>query len=660
MKTSNFSVHSFNSVFLTLSVCFLFLASSCSTTSEKKQNEEAKTEVTTTDESSTTNLQNDIQEENNAVATQPRSNTIRPVYSDNQDERSTFISDDKMVYDTFSSKDSSEFFKRFAPQTQVFEIKNNDEQDIYCDLGTYIHIDSGTFVFSDGSPITEPVKFEVKEFYDKQTVLLSGLATNTKNGFLESGGMLHLEATSGGRKVKLQKEIDIEMPTFNTKTRNKNGMKVYFASNSSTSNLSESVDLNDVNNPPSSWRTNGQAIEIKGIPAKRDFYNLAFLGKEDRLDEHQTNQNPCECADVNLVSEKIEALSSEIDVEKNREYTNEFRSVSHRNRTREEKTPKFLSIYQRGKDTLSIEKSKSYQFSFYENPNTEDRVFRDTVQLAITIGKDGTAKVVEEIKKTRYALDKTSIIRSINSSSGLRLSTTTSNSGNCKGEKTSFYIQSVGWKNLLEKGEEEFRNWKKTQRNSNEDYAISYKKRKQPILIWTGIIETTKRGFVEDYKMVRHLNHYLKLENPKKQAAYDAYRQRCIDRYNKEVAKNASQMSARSLDSYAFSVSGLGWINCDRFYNVPNRKKVDLLVNSGTPVRVIFNNINSVMQGSSNGIQNRFDNISKGEPITIFGIRKKGEDLYMALHKTEVGKQPIDIEYKKVTVEEMQKALSNI
>ncbi|WP_291728229.1 hypothetical protein [Bernardetia sp.] len=656
MKTSNFSIRDFNSIFLTLSVCFLFLVSSCS--SDKKESEKTNEEATITTENSTTN-DTKTQEEDNSVALQEQQpNAIRPVYSDNEDERSTLISDDEMVYDTFSAQDSSEFFKRFAPKTQVFEIKNNDEQEIYCDLGTYIHIDSGTFVFADGSPVKEPVKFEVKEFYDKQTVLLSGLATNTKGGFLESGGMLHLEATSEGRKVKLQKDIDIEMPTFNTKTRNKKGMQVYLASNSSIANLTESVNLNDVNNPPSSWRSNGRAIEIKGIPAKRDFYNLVFLGKEDRIDEYQTNRNPCECADAKLVSEKIEALSSQVDVEKNRKYTNEFRSVAHRNKKREEKTPKYMSIYQQGKDTLSIEKSKSYQFSFYENPNTEDRIFRDTVQLAITIGKDGTAKVVEELKKTRYALDKTTIIRSINSSSGLRLSTTVSKTGACKGETVSFYIQSVGWKNLLEKGEEEFRSWKKTQRNSNEDYAISYKKRKQPILVWTGIIETTKRGFVEDYTMTRHLNNYLKTDNPQKQAAYDAYRQRCIDRYNKNVAKNASQLSARALDSYAFSVSGLGWINCDRFYGVPNSQKVDLLVNSKTPVRVIFNSINSVMEGSSNGIQNRFDNIPKGEEITIFGIRKKGEDLYMALHKTKVGKETVNITYEKVTVEEMQKALS--
>ena len=54
MKTSNFSIRDFHSVFFALSVCFVFFISSCSTTSEKKEleKEENKEEVTLISENS--------------------------------------------------------------------------------------------------------------------------------------------------------------------------------------------------------------------------------------------------------------------------------------------------------------------------------------------------------------------------------------------------------------------------------------------------------------------------------------------------------------------------------------------------------------------------------------------------------------------------------
>jgi hypothetical protein len=658
MKTSNISFRDFNLILFVFFICLLFSVSSCTTNSDSKEdkiNDKKENTITSDNSESDTNSEENSYSNNGNSTTinnEQQPNSIRAVYSNNGN------TDKQDLYNALSAKDSSEFFQRFAPKTQIFNVSNNDEQDIYCELGTYIHIDSGSFVFLDGSPVTTPVKFEVKEFYDKKTVLLAGLATNTKNGFLESGGMLHLEATSNGKKVKLQKEIDIEMPTYNTDTKSKKGMKVYLASNS---NSSKSSDLNDVDNPPSTWQTNGQSIIVKGIPVKRDFYKLRFLYKKDTVDEHQTNVNNCECADINLVSEKIEALSEQIDVEQSQNYTDAFRTIKPKYADRKELTPKTQSFYSLVDDTIAYEEHKTYKSAFYANPDKEERFFYDTIRLAIEINKDGTAKVIEEIKKTRYALDKTSIIRSINSSSGLRLSTTSSKNGVCKGEKIGFYVQSVDlWKDILEKGESNFKNWKSSQRNGEENYTISYKKRKKPILVWTGIIKTTKKAFIEDYKMTRSLKYYHQKRDEKKQAAYNAYRQKYIARYDAEVAKNASKMSARSLDSYAFSTSGLGWVNCDRFYDVPEQQKVDLLVNSQTPVRVIFNRINAVMGGNLNGNQNRFNNIPQGERITIFGIRKKGEQLFMAFEQTKVGSIPIDLVYKETTFEEMQKTLANL
>ncbi len=649
---------SINSLYLVLSVCLLFSVSSCNSTSKEDKSNQNQENSAISENFNPNSEENGYSNNGNSntINNEQQPNSIRPFYSDNG-----LNSDTQNLYAELSARDSSDFFKRFAPKTQIFKVSNDEEQDIYCDLGTYIHIDSGTFVFLDGSPVTSPIKFEVKEFYDKKTMLLSGLATNTKDGFLESGGMLHLEATSNGKKVKLQKQINVEMPTFNTNTRSKNGMKVYLASQSSTTNSTLESDLNNVNNPPAAWRTNGQSMRIQGVPKKKNFYNLRFLEKKNELDKQKTVSKDCECADVNLVSEKIEVLSNEIDVQNSKEYTAMFRTIKPKYEDKKVVVPKTESFYSISDDTVAYEDSKNYTTTFYANPDKEERFFYDTIQLAIEINKNGTAKVIEEIKKTRYALNKSSIIRSINASSGLRLSSTVSTNGVCKGEKMGFYVQSVDlWNAILEKGQEEFKNWKNSQRNREENYTIAYKKRKKPILVWTGIIKTTKKAFIEEYKITREMRYYHQTLDAKKQAAYDTYRQNYIDRYDSLFLLNASKMSASSLDSYAFATSNLGWVNCDRFYNVSENQKVDLLVNSQTPVRVIFNTINAVMEGKSNGQQNVFAAIPKGEQITIFGIRKKGEKIFMAFQQTEVGKKPIDISYKEVTFEEVQKTLANL
>lgn len=653
---------SINSLFFVpsvcLCVCLLFSVSSCnsdSTSKEDKRNENQEiSDNLTLTSTSTTNLEENNYSTNN---NEQQPNSIRPVYSDNDAN-----TDEQDLYQSLSAQDSSEFFKRFAPKTQTFKFSNNDEQDIYCQLGTYIHIDSASFVFEDGSPVTSPVIFEVKEFYDKQTVLLSGLATNTKGGFLESGGMLHLEATSNGKKVKLQKEIDIEMPTYNTNTRSKNGMKVYLASNNK-SNFSKSSDLNDVNNPPSVWQTDGDEIGVQKIPMKRNFFNLRFLHRKNEIDENQSYKNDCKCYDISLISEKIEALSEEIDVEEDKNYSHNPRTIKSKNSTKKVLTSRKRSFYKNSNDTAAYEDYKVYTTSFYQNTEKEDDFVYDTIQFVIETHKDKTAKVVEILKDTRNAIDYTSSIHSINTSGGLRFQTGVSfKNGVCKNQKTTFYIQSVDlWKDILKDGKDNFKTWKKTQRNSEENYTISYKKRKKPILVWTGIIKTTKKAFVEDYQITRALRYYFKMPNETKQAAYNAYRQKYVARHEEYLAKNAGTLSAtKELDSYVFKTMDLGWINCDRFYSVPKEQKVDLLVNSHTPVRVIFNKINAVMEGTQNGKQNTFSAIPKGEPITIFGIRKKGEKLFMAFEQTKVGKDPINVTYKEVTFEEMQKTLANL
>ncbi len=80
--------------------------------------------------------------------------------------------------------------------------------------------------------------------------------------------------------------------------------------------------------------------------------------------------------------------------------------------------------------------------------------------------------------------------------------------------------------------------------------------------------------------------------------------------------------------NYWFQIAKLGWINCDAFYNYPD--KTDIAFAADTSITgtqyidlyVIFKNIHSVMRLYSFTA----NNMPVGEPITVFALAK-GEDL---------------------------------
>ena len=78
-------------------------------------------------------------------------------------------------------------------------------------------------------------------------------------------------------------------------------------------------------------------------------------------------------------------------------------------------------------------------------------------------------------------------------------------------------------------------------------------------------------------------------------ARCDAYMRSYADKLDSlGLAGNTEQVSR-----YVFAVNNLGWINCDRFYNVPPAEKRELIVQDpdATDERVylVFKNLNSLM-----------------------------------------------------------------
>ncbi|MFN8309212.1 MAG: energy transducer TonB [Chitinophagales bacterium] len=109
----------------------------------------------------------------------------------------------------------------------VFCIYSNRDTVIAAAQGTRLHFKANSFVSEkSGAAIDGPVTIEVKEYYRMPDILLAGLATQSGDALLESGGMLHITASSKGETCNLKTGADyaIIMPAKDKK----NDMKMFY------------------------------------------------------------------------------------------------------------------------------------------------------------------------------------------------------------------------------------------------------------------------------------------------------------------------------------------------------------------------------------------------------------------------------------------------
>ena len=109
----------------------------------------------------------------------------------------------------------SDIFKHFEKQPQIFSIQANRDTIIVCKEGTSIKIKANSFISEKtGKEISGIVHIEVKEYYKLSDIMLSNLSTRSGNEILETGGMIHIAATSDRENciIKQGNEIEIGFP----------------------------------------------------------------------------------------------------------------------------------------------------------------------------------------------------------------------------------------------------------------------------------------------------------------------------------------------------------------------------------------------------------------------------------------------------------------
>jgi hypothetical protein len=99
----------------------------------------------------------------------------------------------------------------FAPDTTKAIISNGKIQFVNGKSGTVAMVDATAFVHEDGSAVTGPIEFAMTEVNTKAGLILGNLPTVSDGKALYSGGVVHLEAKSEGKPLKLASGKVIEL-----------------------------------------------------------------------------------------------------------------------------------------------------------------------------------------------------------------------------------------------------------------------------------------------------------------------------------------------------------------------------------------------------------------------------------------------------------------
>jgi hypothetical protein len=131
------------------------------------------------------------------------------------------------------------------------------------------------------------------------------------------------------------------------------------------------------------------------------------------------------------------------------------------------------------------------------------------------------------------------------------------------------------------------------------------------------------------------------------------------EKYNKNTVQNAN---TAEVASYLFKSSKLGWINCDRIWQVPTQDYiVDLNTGTQTSVNIIFHKYKSVLNGSFNTASYIFYKAPANEKVTIVAIKYIDGIVQLAIKETETGNKKLeDLAFKPVTFPILREELKKL
>ena len=176
-----------------------------------------------------------------------------------------------------------------------------------------------------------------------------------------------------------------------------------------------------------------------------------------------------------------------------------------------------------------------------------------------------------------------------------------------------------------------------------------------------------KRGTIQRESRVReefYIND-IKVSKEEYVARMQAWEDRKEERERQEEIESQMASNEAAMDAYLLQSDELGWINCDEFYDVEDKTDVIVFVDTTyrPSVRMVFDNINSVMGGDYNQRNGTvtFKDVPVGETVRLVGYSVMDDVPYMANANVLVSEGlKKDLKLSQTTKIEMESELASL
>jgi hypothetical protein len=145
-------------------------------------------------------------------------------------------------------------------------------------------------------------------------------------------------------------------------------------------------------------------------------------------------------------------------------------------------------------------------------------------------------------------------------------------------------------------------------------------------------------------------------------AAWNDRNKELMDRY-------AAQLDSLGLDdvglfnTYLFATNTLGWINCDRFMDIPQELKHDVIVQDADTARehvfLVFSDIHSIARMERYGEGYVQPAIPRSEAVELFAYAVKDGRPYVC-RKPMTGKASGTLDMQRTTVAELRRLMADL
>jgi hypothetical protein len=204
-------------------------------------------------------------------------------------------------------------------------------------------------------------------------------------------------------------------------------------------------------------------------------------------------------------------------------------------------------------------------------------------------------------------------------------------------------------------------------------YEEEYQTYQEALAEWKKLEMESSKVLVYQDVLTRQENEQLRADFESKKAAFkqrmDAWKEfrneKLLEFEQKYAAQGDVKMNESFLNAYIFNVNELGWINCDRFYGIPEAMKEPLVIAdedySNEKIFVICKDIRSMLRAERTTKAYRTRSMPKGMDVRVVAIKLDNGQPYISMVNTKVGQEDqVALSYKACSLPELRKSLNEL